>query len=580
MQIVLLVASAVLLSCAEPSLEIRFVIPDGYKDMVTSTSLSVLVPPQGTPFDCDDIAFGMVDDAQIAANTVEDVRLADQGASTALRAIPRKEDKLLLALGYDNNGQELVAGCANVGVISDGMSVSVEGEIVTLAAIVNFDPLRTRTRSENVRITDVLGQSVPGITVRWTSTAPGSNPTSDTAKSDQEGTVTIPIAAGALPGPIATEVSARWARSAPPVISSFETPSLLFRHDLEVFGEPVARNPDEIYQVGRVGPNGEVGLAVMGQANGSSSKRRVHIAYYSASLRDFVTIESDLLPSSAISLGLVPDTDRDRIITTSFTSLIEINADGSLATTAIGVALPLVRRYFPSASCSESPTFSNYETILVSADGASRALRGAQLVISPFAGANAPGKPIASGCVSNAGTLHRAIVYTNASATTLVADMDGIRKAKLSTLTAGMAFGPSSESEEALLLANTLSIAGTDITRFRIGPIDSDKLAVELVTSDATPTIPQSTTAGDFDGDGVLDIASVLVFGDSRDAGSYRIYISMGMTTRSGRVVGVSEANDGQRPRIFARDFNEDGYDDLLIASSLGYEIFSMGPKP
>ena len=160
-----------------------------------------------------------------------------------------------------------------------------------------------------------------------------------------------------------------------------------------------------------------------------------------------------------------------------------------------------------------------------------------------------------------------------------MADLDRIRRGTLSVVSSGMGYTQANTGEDALLLATTINVEGTDIGRFRLLPVGDDKLSVELVTSDATLTFAQSTGSGDFDGDGLNDIAAILVFGDTVEDTEYRIHISLGLEAATGRVAGVSEIKSGQRPRIFVRDFDADGHDDLLIGSNGAFEILSMGPN-
>lgn len=574
MRVLLPLATLALLSCADPSLSIHFLVPDPYEAQVESASLAIVVPPQGAPFDCDDVAFSYVDEEQVRANTVEEILLrADNKADSG--SVPREGEKLLVARGFNAAGEELVAGCAAFGIVDGDAKLELSGEIVTLASIPEFDPQQIVARATDVRITDVFGQSASQIQVRWTTTAPGAESITTSALSNQDGVVSVQVAQVPLPGPVAVDVRARWARSAPPIITGFKNPPILFADNLPSDGSDSVRNPDEIYQVGRVGPNGEEGLVAMG-APETGLSRRAYVAFFDPTSRSFQTQVSELLPPNAASLALLTDGNRERVFTTSATAIVEILNDGSLVSTPFGEPIPLIRRFFPLGDCTaEGGTEELLATFL---NGETAAIRGGAFVDSMFAGDSAPGIPIASGCLSSGGTLHRAVVYTAGSDVTLLVDIEGPRKTAIGVIPAGLSFSREAAGEDALLIANTLGIEGTDIVRFRAVPIDDDKLDVELVTSDATPTFAQSTDSGDFDGDGIVDIAAVLVFGDTGEATDYRIYISLGLETAFGRVIGVSGGKTGQRPRIFVRDFNGDGHDDILVGSNGAFEIFSMAP--
>jgi len=567
-------ATLALISCGDPSLEVSILVPDDYQAKVQSATLAVVVPPQGAPFTCDDVAFGAASDEDVRANTVEEIALRGQSRAE-LSAIPREEEKLLIARAFDEEGVEVVAGCTEYGLIDTNAHIQINGEVVTLASIPEFDPLEVVERETEVRITDVYGQRLRGISVRWTTTAPGLSPVSDTANSNAQGVVLVRVGQVPLPGPVAVDVRARWARSEPPIITGFRNPPLLFEGSLPRAGDANVRNPDEIYQVGRVGPNGEMGLVAMGTPDALLA-RTAYIAYYDTTNNVVRTQVSDPLPPAALSLALLTDGTREHIYTTTTTDVIEILNDGSLVSTPLSGTIAAIRRFLAIGSCSDPDAV---EALLsVSLTGATQAIQGGQFVSSVFAGNPSLGTPIASGCVSVGTTLRRAVVYANTQDVTVLVDVDGPRQTTLPIVPAGVTFSQASSAEDALLLGTTLGIEGTDIVRYRMVPVDPDKIDVEIVTSDATPTFAQSTATGDFDGDGLGDVAAVLVFGDNGDATSYRIYMALGLESAGGRLVGITGNKEGQRPRIFVRDFDGDGHDDMLIGSNESYEVFSMGP--
>jgi hypothetical protein len=543
---------------------------------ITFATLSVLVPPQGDPFGCEELAFGAVDESLIQASTVEEVVLRS-GSSGDLNAIPRKGDKVLLASAIASGGEQIVAGCVEQGLIEDDDSITINGELVTIAILPAFNPIDVSGRTTEVRITDVKGQPARGIEVRWTRTAPGAAPESSQAVSNAQGLVAIEVTPPPLPGPLAVDVNARWARSAPPVIVGFRNPDTMFADTLPNPSDSVSRNPDEIYQVGRIGPNGEMGVAALGNPD-STPNRQAYLAYYNPAISAFTTVLSDPMPAVVSSLALITEGDRDRVFTVSLTSSIEILPSGSLVVKPLGQTIGLVRRFLPLGDCANPSDIQG--ALAVFLDGSSQGFDSAGAIASsPFGGAGAPGMPLTSGCLSSDGELHRAVTYLSDQAITLVADLDVIRRGALAVVSSGMGYTQSSGSEEALLLATTISVEGTDIGRFRLLPVGSDKLNVELVTSDATLTFAQSTTSGDFDGDGLTDISAILVFGDTAEATEYRIHISLGLEAATGRVAGVSSLKTGLRPRIFVRDFDADGHDDILIGSASSFEILSMGPN-
>lgn len=574
--ILALYASAFAFACSDPSLRVELILPDEVRDEVAGATLSVLVPPQGEPFGCDELAFGAVEESLIQASTVDEVVLRT-GGSGDLSDIPRKGDKLLLASAIDESGEAIVAGCVEQGLIEGDASITITGELVTIATLPAFNPINVPGRVTEVRITDVKGQPAAGIEVRWTRTAPGAAPDSSQAVSNAQGLVSVDVAPPPLPGPVAVDVNARWARSAPPVIVGFRNPEVLFSADIPNPSNSTTRNPDEIYQVGRIGPNGEMGVAVLGHPDQVPSRQAL-LAYYDPAISDFQTVLSDPMPVSVSSLALLTTGNRERVFTVSPVSSIEILPNGALVVQPLGQTIPIVRRFLPLGDCSDPQAIQG--ALAVFLDGSSQGFDSAgSLTTSPFGGASAPGVPLTSGCLSSEGELHRSLTYLSNQTITLMADLDRIRRGTLAVVSSGMGYTQASAGEDALLLATTISVEGTDIGRFRLLPVGTDKLSVELVTSDATLTFAQSTASGDFDGDGLSDIAAILVFGDTVEATEYRIHISLGLEAATGRVAGVSEIKTGQRPRVFVRDFNADGHEDLLIGSNGSFEILSMGPN-
>jgi hypothetical protein len=264
------------------------------------------------------------------------------------------------------------------------------------------------------------------------------------------------------------------------------------------------------------------------------------------------------------------------VFTASINAAIEVLPNGSLSSQPLSETIGLIRRFLPLGSCSNPEATTALLAFFL--DGTTKAIDSTGKVVpSPFATPNAPGVPLVSGCLSSDDGLHRAVAYFDEGVVKLKALLDLPRTATLGVVAAGIGFSAGTGGEDRLLLATTLGIEGTDIQRFRILPVGSDLLDVEIITSDATPTFAQSTASGDFDADGVDDIAAVLVFGDTVEATDYRLYVSLGLESSAGRVVGVSNSKDGQRPRIFVRDMDGDGHDDILIGSNESFEIFDMG---
>lgn len=74
-------------ACDDPSLAIQFSVPESYQEHVRSVLVSVVVPPLGSPFDCEDIAFGYVQSDVVRANTVDELRMRGSEGRGTLRYI-------------------------------------------------------------------------------------------------------------------------------------------------------------------------------------------------------------------------------------------------------------------------------------------------------------------------------------------------------------------------------------------------------------------------------------------------------------------------------------------------------------
>ena len=576
MRNLLLLAIVFAASCDDSSLDVRLTIPDIYQDRVDSVALSVIVPPQGAPFGCEDIAFGLVTEEFVRANTVEEVRLSTRG-NGALDAIPRNGKKLFWARGYDPAGEQIIAGCAESGDVSGKQEVEISGEPVTVVVLPALAPTELPGRTTKVLITDVLGTPTSDIEVQWTRTSSGSEPQTTIELTDSDGKLAIVIGQLAYPGPIAVDIRAKWNRGDVPVLIGFRSPSPA---NTSTGPLPNAANIDAreltpVYEVGRFGPSGETGFAALTGEN-ADQKRQVFVQYYDNTISNFVTVTSAPLPSEVNSIVAIRETNRDRILGIGQMRIVEIRADGSL-----GPGFPVstkdpVRSIFPLADCEEPLTTQSF-LLTTGSDARVVIDSSGQTQSSPFSENSIEGKAIASGCLTISGKLQRVVVYTTGQVTTLLTIVDGMPR----TTTLGVipvAVGFIEDDGESLLLATTLSVSGTDIVRFRISTVADSALAVEPVTSDATPSFSLSTAAGDLDGDGLVDVAAIVsVLGSGEDA-TYRLFISLGLQAAGARVAAISGQQRGERPRLFVRDFDGDGHEDLLIGTAISYMILLMGP--
>lgn len=560
-------------ACSEPSLQIQLDIPSPYREQVSSVSLAVIVPPHGSPFGCDEIAFGTVGDDIVEANTVDELPPLRGTNAGSLKSLPREDYKILYARGFNTDGEQIVAGCAEFGVIEGQETQTITAEAVTIATLPASGLGDVAAPATPIQITDYAGQPVAGVETRWTVSGPGALPASDSGFSDQDGTVLISIEAPPLPGPVAVDIHAKWARTEPPRIDGFLEPAALLRRDLTGPGDGSAglvRDPEELYQVGRLGPNGEIGLVGMGAPE--AGQRQLTIVYFDLEeqvIREAVTAP---LPAAAVTPFLLTKDGREQVHILTTSELLTVSPTGDV-TSSVATTSGLVRKTFALGGCEDPEAVES--TLLVFLGGETR-VYGPDGFINDSPFTDVAGEPLASGCISSGDTLHRAVVYQSGNnLVTVVVDMDdGVRTGSLAVIPSGISFSPATGSEDALLLATTLGLEGTDLVRYAMLPVGASDIAFEPVASNATPTFARSTLAADFDDDGHTDVAGVLTFGDTSSTTEYRLYITLGLPT--GAIAGVSPVAQGLRPRIWTRDFNRDGYDDIVVASANSFVIFSM----
>jgi hypothetical protein len=121
-------------SCADPEMRVTFEIPEDYRDMVTSISLQILMPPKTEPFGCDDLAFGTVGLDVLRLSLFQEVFITGKG-EIPLAGIDRRLSKVLLARGFDEYGDLVVTACAAVGEVVGDMHVRMKGEPVAVVRL-------------------------------------------------------------------------------------------------------------------------------------------------------------------------------------------------------------------------------------------------------------------------------------------------------------------------------------------------------------------------------------------------------------------------------------------------------------
>jgi|GEM_PF-6241372 len=565
-------------ACTDPSLHIQFDVPAEYRQDVTNVSLDVIAPPASEPFTCNMLAFQEVDADTVRLSTVNSFEARDQH-SLDLNGIPRTGTKLLYVQGLDSDGLAVVAACVEVGDIDDRTDVSAVGEPTTVVNAGQNDPGEPLKPNMGVGVNDTRGDALGNVEVRWRVVGSAGEETNDVTTTNAGGIAQITPTMPPLAGPVSMDIRARWTRIPPQPVLGFQAPETVVNKTLPFFPAPDAA-PEQMYQVGNIGPNGEVGVVALSLGELAATQRQAVVGYYDQQTQEFVNGSTPIIPN-ATALGMVTRSDGDHVFTIVGGSWIEIQPNGSLTTLASPVPGKTAQRIVP-VSCNDTGAV---DRVLVQFVDRTFATIDANrnLVNSPFDDEGILATINAAGCVSDInGDAYPVVIFERGGALTgrtdIVADMDAVRRGQLPNLHT-WAFTPRVGSDPAYLLGSQFAIDGSVLTRYQLSPQDQDKVTLATVTTDQTATPPASSAGGDVDGDGRADVVAVLTFGQNTDGRSaYRLFVSLGYEHNGERLVGMSAPADASRPGLWVADFDGDGVDDLLIGTPSGFLVFRMGP--
>ncbi len=575
---------AALWGCSDPTLQISFEVPEQYRADVDAVVLRILVPSEMVPFTCNQLAFQEVGEETVRNATTQTVTARDD-LNLDLSEIPREGNKVLHLEGRNDENQPVVAGCIEVGVIEGQMNVGTVGEPVTVLTPDANDPGSRLPEDFQVDVADANMAVLPGAEVRWRVVGPKGEQTTGTAMTDSNGTAELSPVMPIYAGPVIMDVRARWTQSKPAPIPGYRQPAGLGADDLEV--APILQaNPDAIYQVGRIGPNGEIGMAGLGVGEDEATQRKVKIGFYNPTSGTWVKRDAAIVPE-ALSLGMVTRGGRDRIFTITSAGWIEIDPMTG-PQPPVSAPIPGVAHRILPLSCGDDIDHVLIqdvvnETVTVNANRIR--VEGGGIFDQP-GGANSP-RVVGAGCVSEDitnntyQTIALQVGATSANSVRLAADVDGtlLTSEALPILRSGLGYSPARDESPAYVLGTQFSVEGTTLNRYQLTNTGSGMISIGERDSDQTAGPPMSTAAGDVDGDGKLDVLALMNFGDGGDGKTnYRIFISLGATHNGQHITGMSNLLSARRPRLWLADFNNDGYDDLVIGGTAGFAVLRMGP--
>jgi hypothetical protein len=569
----------------DPSVRVRFEVPEAYRDLVDAVALEVLAP-EGGELDCDVVALGNASEQEMASARVAEALVRDDGDDARLSGIPRTGDKLFVARALSATGQLVAGGCAALGTIDGDQEVVIAGEpALTLGArdTPGSGPLPGEL---TILVSDARGQPVEGVLAEQTVYAahetalPGPPVTSG-----RGGALRFQVEQADWAGPQVLDVDVRWQANQRDLLSGFAAP---FLRDAVVV--PGAAQPEDLasralYQIGRIGEGGEMGVAVLGRAD-EDGLRRVHLYLYSGGGFGPPTTTAGQIRADA--LGLVETGEGDRVIAMNATTWYSIAADGSVDSGPKPDLLDAVA-LAPIGAC--TPGAPRDRILAVSASGEVGMYDPlGQRVDDEWVGARPrnAGELMAVGCVRGLEETYRAAVYTvndgSSPRPLLVLDAAGAEPTPInSAVDRGYAFTPVYDTGEGpFLLANRFETDGNSIARYTALPIDGAPTFLDERDEDEIAGLSTSTVGGDFDEDGRLDVASMVAVPTGDGRVELRFFMALGFVVEEQRLFGQGAsgiANPDFRPILYAADFDEDGIDDLLVATTEGFSAFELEPE-
>ena len=564
--------------CSDLSVDVTFDVPADYRELTEAVVLDVIAPGEAL-WECDDLEFGRVDESLLEARRVDRAEVGPDG-DPELESVPREGLKLFLARGYNDIQQLVVAGCAAHELIDGEVKIDIEGQpavyLGTPQSRVNF---AGALESLTVGVSDAAGDPLAGVTARYKVVAANGSTPEREASSDEQGTLEMELDQPPWDGPQGVDIDVPWQANQLEPVSGLRIGQPKFAVDVPPAALAQDLPTDAIHQVGRIGPGGEMGLAILGGPD-EAGLRRVHLFIHEDG--DLVPVVS-ATPVRASALGLVAGDSRDRVLVIDSDAWHEIAANGEVTSHAGAVGLSGdARRVIALASDCDQGALRDR---MVVDDGSGVLVFDGDLdaLPSPLAGA---GSLVAAGCMLGNGGPYPGVVLQIADETLrIMAEIDDARPATLPTGRRGIAFTPALDGSGPYLLSNRLEADGESIARYSLVRGPGEQLALDVELEDEVAGASLATAGGDFDGDGRLDITGLILI-SAPDRATVHVFVALGETLEGARLSGLSTAiaiglPDTQRfsdSQLHTADLDGDGFDELIIARRDGATVFDLVP--
>lgn len=564
----------------DPSVSVRFEVPDGYRDLVEAVSLEVLASEE---LDCDAVALGNASEEEQAAARVAEALVRDAGGSAPLSGIPRTGKKLFVARALSTSGQLVAAGCAEAGTIDGDQDLVIAGEPALTLGARDTPSGGSLPDQLTALVSDARGQPVEGVVAQQTVYAahetalPG-----PAATSGPGGVLRFEVNRADWAGPQVLDVDLRWQANERDLFSGFEIPFLRDSAGAAAADDLPLRFA---VQVGRLGYRGdEIGVAVLGRADVDGLRPIYLFGYDGGVFRTPIATEG--IPATAI--GLVETGDGERIVAMDATTWYTVAPDGSIDRAQRSQLFDAVAMAPLSACAAGAP---RDRVLAVSGSGEVGLFDPSGLrVDQEWTGArpDGVGELLAAGCVRGVDQRYRAAVYAVAgdagSRPMLAIDAPDSEPTPVnSQVDRGFAFTPDvAGGEGPFLLANRFENDGNSIARYTAVPVGGAPTFLDEASEDEIAGVATSTAGGDFDGDGRLDVAAMVTLPNGDGGLDVRFFMALGFEVEGERLFGLGATGIDSpelRPLLLAYDFDQDGYDDLLLATTIGFSLFELEPE-
>lgn len=564
-----LAATALLVGCADPGIDLVLEMPGELRAQIERAAVRVLEPPAGEPFGCEALAYQRVRPEVVRVSEAQQVVLESSEEAAPIRDVDRTVRNVFLVEAFA--GEQLVAhACAEQPPFAGDVTVELRGEADTRIELA-ADPHLDQGTVE-ATIYDCCGHPIAGSVVEVEQRSSGGVIATARVTSGAGGRIEVPVDPSPLAGPYLVELRSRWSSEAPRSVSGLRLPRpRAARQQGLGLGALVGRFR-EGRRLGMVGLFSRTGGPVMELFDGSAFDDPSGVLRPIASLAvpdgsAIATLEDPIAGDDVVAIsnaGAMPWWVRWNPRTGAAdrrTITVPPNARG-------------VRRVLPRGPCGAGAP----EVVVVFDND----LWGYYAADGTMLGTEQPASRdqanlLYSGCVADtSGARLRTLVQANSSGGVILLVEDGVSRwsAPWYTLNTGINFAQLG-SQPPVLIGTQLVLNEFVVSTARLAR-QGDSLSVEPLTSARPPQVPLFTAGGDFDGDGRLDVASVVA---EPVVEGRPIQYALWASAADGAVAGARRfgADELCGPAVFAGDLDDDGMDDLIVAEILLACLFSPG---